>query len=218
MWSILEVVCMWVWVCLKPPASKHTWQQKIVLSGEEKKGPHSYRLSQKNTGEDDIFFPFFFCLFIFLRSHFVSNMRACHCPSSKISGWHWPDFTVFFLLFHPPPPATSRSAPSSGPAPQHRIRPIGRERWGGTRGPTADQSELELFVLLPLLQFYFFYFFFESAAVGRVSGFSWLLVGQVRVKGGRVMSPPCRVCWLACRHSWPPVRWLCFWKAGPRRV
>lgn len=104
MWSILEVVCMWVWVCLKPPASKHTWQQKIVLSGEEKKGPHSYRLSQKNTGEDDIFFPFFFCLFIFLRSHFVSNMRVCHCPSSKISGWHWPDFTVFFLLFHPPPP------------------------------------------------------------------------------------------------------------------
>lgn len=167
-------------------------QQKTVLSGG-KKGPHSYRLSQKNTGEDNICSPFL-CLFILL-SNFVSHTRACHCPSSKISGWHWPDFTVFILFFthHQPQCRVPLALPHNTGSDQLR------KRWGGRSSPTADHSELELlFVLLLLLQF-----FFESTAVGRVSGFSWPLVGQVKVKRGAGL---CRllvgfVYWFAAIHD-----------------
>ena len=92
-------VCLCVCVCASVATNKHTWQQKTVLLERKKGGPHPYRLSQKNTGEDDICFLFFFVSFIFSGSHFASHARLCHRPSSKICGWHRPGFVVFVLLF-----------------------------------------------------------------------------------------------------------------------
>lgn len=66
-WSILggSCVCVCVSVATSERAYLATENGTIRGKEEEKNGPHSYRLSQKNTGEDDIFFSILclFCLY-----------------------------------------------------------------------------------------------------------------------------------------------------------
>lgn len=124
-WSILGGRCVRVCVCVCSHQQASIPGNRKRCYQERKKGPHSYGLSQKNTGEDNIFFPFFLCFVYILKKSFCVPYEGM--PLSQFqntSGWHWPDFTVFILLF-PPPPATALC--SSGPAPQRWIHPIGRE-------------------------------------------------------------------------------------------
>lgn len=63
---VVDLRC--VHVCLWPPASERTRQRKKQKRKKRvwgRRQPHSYRLSQKNTGEDVIFFRFLFVLFRF---------------------------------------------------------------------------------------------------------------------------------------------------------
>lgn len=96
-WELCACVC----VCTSVAANKHTWQQKTIrLLEEEKKGGLILTDCHRKIPVKTTFvFCFFFVFFIFSGSHFASRARACHCPSSKICGWHWPGFIFFVLLF-----------------------------------------------------------------------------------------------------------------------
>lgn len=154
-------------------ASERAWQQGTVLSGRET-GPHPHRLSQKNTGEDDIFFSLWFVGIVV----FVSHLPQPQSPSVWLAGTG------------PSSPSASPATSSSALCPSTPV--LSSENRVEACGPTADQSERRAVLwLLPFLGV----LYFESAAVGRVSSFFWPLVGQGRVKSrGRVTSPPCRVC------------------------
>lgn len=101
---------VWVWM-----GSVYVWlsHQQGCIPGNrkrcdqerEKGGHHSYRLSQRNTGEENFFFtpPSFPGYF---EEVILCPMRACHCPKVKIILLALADFTVSILFFspHPLPP------------------------------------------------------------------------------------------------------------------
>lgn len=126
-WELCACVC----VCASVAANKHTWQQKTIrLLEEEKRGPHPYRLSQKNTGEDDICFLFFLCFLYLFRKSFCLPCEGMPLPQFQnmwlASAW------LYFLRPPLPPPPAAALCPS-GPVPQHR--PIGREVRLGSAAP-----------------------------------------------------------------------------------
>lgn len=92
-----------------------------------------------------------------LISHFLSRVRACHGPSPRSSGWHWPDFTAFVHPLFPPPPAAALRPSVSPP---HNPSDGDRIEAGSVASPPLRSPKLKLLLVsLPFATVIFNLFF-----------------------------------------------------------
>lgn len=95
----------WRWyacmsACLKPPTSKHTWQQKIVVSGEEKRGLILTDCHRKIPVKTTFFS--FFVVYICTKSFCLPHEGM---PLSQFQNI-WLALAWLYCLFPPLPPPT----------------------------------------------------------------------------------------------------------------